>query len=479
MCGIVGFIENKYNINKADIDLFETMLLVDSLRGLDSTGAFCVYGKSGSVNWIKQATNPLNLFKRKEWDNFTSKAIQSGGILVGHNRKATQGAINTDNAHPFIEGDIILIHNGGISNFKKFDPTKTVDSHAVCAAINKEGHEAILPELEGAWVLVWYNLKTKRLYFHRNSQRPLHWAQTEHHQIFASELEFAQFGAARGGLPIKKKWEFATNTLSEYDVVSGGWYSKEIKPKTTIISYGSKWNGYGSVYDTDYTTVVTPTKVSPPWEKENPEVVLKPSNIMLGFEGDDDLDISADQVIAMQITGMRKDTATNKVKIMGKCISPHLPECDVIGFVDYTDLDKAMAMYPENGVYKATVSSITRAVCGLSLWVKGIEDTEYIYDYKGTKWSANTIRYLVLENNGCNSCKNKDIGIESIPYSIITRNTIMRGNSNTPYNLYTIMCPDCVAKTLQGDEKNAFETRYLNALQDGKQVNSQIAEQTH
>lgn len=489
MCGIVGFIENSYNINSLDIDLFENLLIVDSLRGLDSTGAFSIYGKSGSVAWIKQATNPLNMLKTPEWDKFTKKAIQSAGILVGHNRKATQGGINTDNAHPFIVGDTILIHNGGISNFRKFDSTKSVDSHAVCAAIDKEGHQVIIPELEGAWVLVWYNMKTKRLYFHRNSQRPLFWAQTQHHQIFASELEFILLSASRNNVKINKKWEFATNTLSEYDVMSKKWYSTELKssPKTVVTYYNNKWSGYGGLDDgmvawmggeaIGQDGIPPPSTVTPPWvnDEDKPNTSPKASSIMLGF--DDEVDITVDQVISLRIDSLRKDEANGKIKVTGKCISPHLPYCDVCGYVEATSLENAHILYPADGVYQATVKSVGNHVCGPVLWVEKIEDAEYIQDYTGTKWAANTVRFLVLEGLGCSTCAKKEIGMESIPFSIIKRQVHVKGTGNT--NKYKIQCPDCVSKTLTGKDKDDFETRYLAALQDGEQVDQKIAEQTH
>ncbi len=187
MCGIVGVIaKNKAALWPGDLTIFEEMLIVDSLRGKDSTGVFAVLGNS-QVRITKAATHPLNFVGTKQWEDTRSMAVSTGHIVVGHNRKATQGAITRDNAHPFVEGNIILVHNGTIPNHKNDVGDAEVDSHAVCQSFAKDGYEKTLAELGGAWALVWYDLNDKCLYAVRNDERPLCIIESEKIFVLASE----------------------------------------------------------------------------------------------------------------------------------------------------------------------------------------------------------------------------------------------------------------------------------------------------
>ena len=99
MCGIVGVISKSTNgLFYTDMDLFQNMLVCDSLRGEDSTGVFGVY-KNRQARTIKVAAEPHMLFRCPEWDDFRTKAISSMQIVVGHNRSATRGAVTVSYTH--------------------------------------------------------------------------------------------------------------------------------------------------------------------------------------------------------------------------------------------------------------------------------------------------------------------------------------------------------------------------------------------
>ena len=89
------------------------MLWLDALRGFDSTGMFCV-NNQGNIYWAKEASNPGKFLPQAEVKDILNIAFRNGKMLVGHNRKATKGSVTDDNAHPFIEENIILVHNGTI-----------------------------------------------------------------------------------------------------------------------------------------------------------------------------------------------------------------------------------------------------------------------------------------------------------------------------------------------------------------------------
>ena len=94
MCGIVAvFGDISIKVEQA----FKQMLIMDSVRGLDSTGV-AVIDRNGDVSVIKEVGNPFYLL---DSDLFDKAMRGSHKGLIGHNRAATTGKILRKNAHPF------------------------------------------------------------------------------------------------------------------------------------------------------------------------------------------------------------------------------------------------------------------------------------------------------------------------------------------------------------------------------------------
>lgn len=98
-------------------------------------------------------------------------------VLLGHNRYGTQGSNSDDsNAHPFTYGDITMVHNGTLTSRTGLKNHHIVDSCALAMEIadtKPEQYTKLLEKIQGAYVLVWVNRETKRVYFARNDERPL------------------------------------------------------------------------------------------------------------------------------------------------------------------------------------------------------------------------------------------------------------------------------------------------------------------
>jgi predicted glutamine amidotransferase len=198
MCGLVGVIGN---IGYKDKEVFQTLLILDVLRGPHSTGVAVVEGNK-DITVVKKLGVPHNLFDSKAYD----KAMAPYNIqaLIGHNRHATKGAINEKNAHPFHIGDVVGCHNGTLTSTYNLVDNKdfAVDSENIIHAINEESMPEVLPELQGAYALSVYDSREDVLYLARNKERPLFycWAKQKDKVYYASEEWMLNVALGRHGI---------------------------------------------------------------------------------------------------------------------------------------------------------------------------------------------------------------------------------------------------------------------------------------
>lgn len=103
MCGIIGYIGNKYN----GVDVIIDGLKHLEYRGYDSSGIAFI---DNNEVIIKKEVGRISNLEKLLNNNKTSLAI-------GHTRWATHGKPTKINAHPHKQGVITLVHNGIIENF--------------------------------------------------------------------------------------------------------------------------------------------------------------------------------------------------------------------------------------------------------------------------------------------------------------------------------------------------------------------------
>jgi glutamine---fructose-6-phosphate transaminase (isomerizing) len=158
MCGIIGI------LGEGDV----ADRLVDGLRrleyrGYDSAGVATV--ADGAIQ-RRRAEGKLNNLARR-----LAEEPLPGASGIAHTRWATHGAPTEDNAHPHIVGDVVLVHNGIIENFKplrdeliaegrsfKSQTDTEVVGHLVAREVERgaspeEAVKAVLPRLHGAFAL--------------------------------------------------------------------------------------------------------------------------------------------------------------------------------------------------------------------------------------------------------------------------------------------------------------------------------------
>jgi glucosamine 6-phosphate synthetase-like amidotransferase/phosphosugar isomerase protein len=99
--------------------------------------------------------------------------------VIGHNRYATQGAINEENAHPFVFEDVIGCHNGtvypySLNHLDEHNHTRT-DSQIIIAELGAGTPvKEVIEFANGAYALVWYDMKKHTLHMCRNKERTLY-----------------------------------------------------------------------------------------------------------------------------------------------------------------------------------------------------------------------------------------------------------------------------------------------------------------
>src|SRR5664280_504778 len=106
MCGIVGCIGNK----EAQPYLIGGLHRLE-YRGYDSAGIVTI-GASGAT--LRRAKG-----KVAELEALIGIKPSKDTIGIGHTRWATHGEPSETNAHPHKAGDIYLVHNGIIENYKE------------------------------------------------------------------------------------------------------------------------------------------------------------------------------------------------------------------------------------------------------------------------------------------------------------------------------------------------------------------------
>ena len=158
MCGIVGII-GKEPVADRLLDGLKRL----EYRGYDSAGIATVHG--GEIDRRRASGKLVNLAKE------LAASPLPGNVGIAHTRWATHGGPTTNNAHPHATGEVALVHNGIIENFKPLRDeliargrvfTSETDTEVVAHLVSEkiEGGMSpadavaeVLPRLNGAFAL--------------------------------------------------------------------------------------------------------------------------------------------------------------------------------------------------------------------------------------------------------------------------------------------------------------------------------------
>ena len=152
MCGIVGY------VGKGEAQGF----LISGLKRLEYRG----YDSAGMVTIAEDGTDTLIRAKGKiaNLEEKLAKNKREDKIGIGHTRWATHGEPSEENAHPHQAGEIFVVHNGIIENYKELKKTlaehkfkSETDSEVLAALINsfyKDGEYPLVNAVVQALKLV-------------------------------------------------------------------------------------------------------------------------------------------------------------------------------------------------------------------------------------------------------------------------------------------------------------------------------------
>ncbi len=253
MCGIVGVAGS---LTKLEEDAIKDLLVVDSIRGEDSTGSAFI-NRQGGIEVVKTVGDPFQLF---DTVRFGACMRQANKCIIGHNRSATVGKVVRKNAHPFEFPTLVGVHNGTLKNKYSLKESHhfDTDSEALYHNIHQYGLEQTIPEVDGAYTLVWYSSEDATINFLRNKERPLFYAFNDKQTclFWASEIWMLMGAMHRRGIKPKEIVDLPIDIHHAFEIPLVGKefaepVKKEIKQK--VFTKGTAECGKGTTCGTKQT----------------------------------------------------------------------------------------------------------------------------------------------------------------------------------------------------------------------------------
>jgi hypothetical protein len=439
MCGIIGII-SKHSMPTYGDDLFTDMLRMDTIRGPDSTGCFGVT-RNGKVDYLKGNANGYVFTETSNYYKFRKKIYTSYEMVIGHNRKATKGVVKAQNSHPFKEGNIILVHNGTIYNADTLNKEAEVDSHAIAHALSEHKAAEALEKINGAYALVWYDLKDKTLNLARNRERPLHLLEYGACWIISSELGLPFWLQGRENrksvshteIPLEKIIQFP---MGSRDKAPLELEYKEYKTKTWSILPSAN-QPYVPSHITSYPTVTPPTSTGLVFYGSQTDQRLLVSKIQkMGYKVGDKIFFNP-----LPYPDLRE--AKQDARLMGT---------PVVNGEDIADVTVQAALPKNTSVadmlllgdqFSAEIINI-RPIQGEIIWfVKNVQPVYIVKDVAQREYDINEIIDPLKE--GCLRCKGA-MRIQEIEGSVVDK----KADGG-----WRLMCKNCVDISIDEASKQA------------------------
>jgi len=276
MCGIYGYIGKPKDKSKV-FRLMKTLAVLTETRGIDGTGFFALTDSELITEKCdiraKEFIRVSKLMKRAIVD-------ENAEVFVGHNRKASLGAINLRNTHPFVGDRYAMVHNGtfGETAFKlagkhrvKCKMEGETDSEAMLRVFDKIGFSAKTLKKLDCYSLVILDYTTRQIFFARDNQRPIVIYDLRASlgiRVFASTYDIAEAAFEYLELDFENVFKTKAWHLYTFDIESGEaenlgrYYTPPTSPKPKLVratNFGRR--GYAAPGTEEELTIHNPNRV--------------------------------------------------------------------------------------------------------------------------------------------------------------------------------------------------------------------------
>lgn len=439
MCGIIGLISKNGSFPYFADDLFTNLLRMDSVRGDDSTGVFGV-SKDGHCDVVKGNADGYLFTRTQDYNDFLNRMGKHYRIVIGHNRAATTGAITAENAHPFREKHIVLVHNGTINNKEKLNSEVEVDSHAICHALAENDAVEALGKIDGAYALVWYNKLQKTLNIARNDKRPLFLIEYDQIWVISSEVGLPYWLNRRQDRKEKDQGIRMVPTekimVMKLDAIHKGW---------SEVNYEEYkfWKG-PSVVETHYPPIhhsrYNPEPSTPPFKQRENIVDLTAHQPKKKYDG----------VIkpGQQITFVLTDSAMedkSEVMIGHPVFDDEMDQNIIVRAVlpQNITFEEIYKLVEDGGKYTATVQAFRTLSSIPVIYVRDPKLVEEIRDASGNVSDSGGLEEA-CKNDGCGKCK-QPMTVEE------AKKGIARKRKD---NKWRLVCPSCLETSINEVRQN-------------------------
>lgn len=196
MCGLVG---TYGDLGRLSGEIFDDMLYMDVVRGKDSVGV-CLVDIDNTYEVYKSLGGPRDLYNKYEKEASLGRfSLHNKVLAMGHNRAATMGVVNEENAHPFDIGRVVGAHNGTVNLWSLYNlqgyHQHDIDSKILYTELNHSyDPQRLWDEAYGAMTLTWWDKTTETFNIVSNGERPLSYIIHNDVLYYASE-EWMLYGA--------------------------------------------------------------------------------------------------------------------------------------------------------------------------------------------------------------------------------------------------------------------------------------------
>ena len=295
MCGIGGIFVGEQSI---DLHKIEQLWSAIADRGTHASG-FSFRWKNADMDIVWK--RPISSRKAVSKGVFSSKVGGSLSYALLHTRYTTQGSTaNNGNNHPVVSHDMIVTHNGVISNdreiFNQLESTRIheVDTECINASLRIESPSWLIENVRGSMSIAWVDITQNQhevnlltngrnpLVIGRTTQGHVVWASNLYHLEDSFELD-SHFNAQPNKI-------YTISQGIEEPVITSRFISNE-RPQATVLRRNSHVASYGSYVPKDFKSSKTtkPTKTKTKARKGTSKASKQTTLIEAGFAYDYDL----------------------------------------------------------------------------------------------------------------------------------------------------------------------------------------------